>query len=365
MNQPNWSMTAQQTEQQQNNNSLVQLNNLFELRKPEFATALKDIMTPDYFRRLVMTAMTSNPKLARCSQASIYESALTSAQLGLEPNTPLGEAYLIPYGNKCSFQIGRNGWIKLAYRTGLVKYVNALPVYEGEEFVWQPGNDPEVIHKPDVNIDPKAELITAYAWVVLNDGTRVYEVLRKRDWQKIRAATKGNGPGWKEYPERMICRSALKRLIRTRLPVNEFFVQQEPVPTVETKPEPVEIDESTGEILTPQAKFDAMLEAELVSQADDKGVRQDGAEQKTPARDDAESNIKLTAEQFWNELKALCEFWKQSFDKDQVKHLIKQQYGENVTLSKLNTNSRHEVLNTIERMFKENQLLMEEDNVSY
>lgn len=35
---------------------------------------------------------------------------MTAAQLGMEPNTPLGQAYLIPYENhgkeECQFQLG-------------------------------------------------------------------------------------------------------------------------------------------------------------------------------------------------------------------------------------------------------------------
>lgn len=54
---------------------------------------------------------------------SFLAALMNAAQLGLEPNTPLGQAYLIPYKNKsvleCQFQIGYKGLIDLAYRNFL------------------------------------------------------------------------------------------------------------------------------------------------------------------------------------------------------------------------------------------------------
>ena len=46
-------------------------------------------MTPERFTRIAMTAVTQNEKLAECTPQSFIGAMLTSAQLGLEPNTPL------------------------------------------------------------------------------------------------------------------------------------------------------------------------------------------------------------------------------------------------------------------------------------
>ena len=47
---------------------------------------------------------------------------MQAAQLGVEPNTPLGQAYLIPYRNhgilECQFQLGTRG--SLIWPTGPV-----------------------------------------------------------------------------------------------------------------------------------------------------------------------------------------------------------------------------------------------------
>lgn len=71
------------------------------------------MMTPERFMRMALSAINNTPKLAECTQISFLAALMNAAQLGLEPNTPLGQAYLIPYNNKgtmeCQFQIGYKG----------------------------------------------------------------------------------------------------------------------------------------------------------------------------------------------------------------------------------------------------------------
>ena len=62
--------------------------------------ALPSVITPERFTRMATTALTTTPKLQVCTPASFVGALMTAAQLGLEPNTPLGQAYLIPYSNK-------------------------------------------------------------------------------------------------------------------------------------------------------------------------------------------------------------------------------------------------------------------------
>ena len=90
--------------------------------EPAIKKALPSVITPERFTRMVMTAISSNPKLAECTPASFCGAMMQAAQLGLEPNTPLGQAYLIPYRNhgklECQYQTGYKGLITLAYRSG-------------------------------------------------------------------------------------------------------------------------------------------------------------------------------------------------------------------------------------------------------
>ena len=103
---------------------------------PEIRKALPSVITPERFTRIALSALNNTPALQQCSPMSFIASLLNSAQLGLEPNTPLGQAYLIPYKNKgqmeCQFQIGYKGLIDLAYRNGQMQTIQAQAVYEND-----------------------------------------------------------------------------------------------------------------------------------------------------------------------------------------------------------------------------------------
>ena len=49
-------------------------------------------MTPERFSRIVLSALSTNPKLAETTPQSFLGAMMTAAQLGVEPNTPLGQA---------------------------------------------------------------------------------------------------------------------------------------------------------------------------------------------------------------------------------------------------------------------------------
>ena len=76
----------------------------------EISKALPTVITPERFTRMVLSAISVNPKLAECSPKSFLGAMMTAAQLGVEPNTALGQAYLIPFKNhgvmECQFQLG-------------------------------------------------------------------------------------------------------------------------------------------------------------------------------------------------------------------------------------------------------------------
>lgn len=125
--------------------------------------ALPAVMTPERFSRIALTAVSGNPKLQEAvvkSPMTFLGALMTAAQLGLEPNTPLGQAYLIPFNNKkyvngawqkvieCSLQLGYRGLIELAYRSGEVTMVDAQVVYENDKFEYELGLDPKLKHIP-------------------------------------------------------------------------------------------------------------------------------------------------------------------------------------------------------------------------
>ena len=85
------------------------LIDLIKRMEPELKRALPGQLSVERFSRVAMTAIRTNPKLQACSPESFIAAMMQSAQLGLEPNTPLGQAYLIPYGNEVQFSLATKG----------------------------------------------------------------------------------------------------------------------------------------------------------------------------------------------------------------------------------------------------------------
>ena len=69
---------------------------LIKAMEPEIKRALPDVITPERFTRMALSALNTTPKLKECTQMSFLAALMNAAQLGLEPNTPLGQAYLSP-----------------------------------------------------------------------------------------------------------------------------------------------------------------------------------------------------------------------------------------------------------------------------
>ena len=128
------------------------IRSLIKSMEGEIAKALPSVITPERFTRITLSALSTNPKLSECSANSFLGAMMTAAQLGVEPNTPLGQAYLIPYRNhgrlECQFQLGYKGLIDLAYRSGEVKMIQAHTVYENDDFTYELGLEPKLHHIP-------------------------------------------------------------------------------------------------------------------------------------------------------------------------------------------------------------------------
>lgn len=207
-----------------NNNSLP---DLIMRSKPQFALAIGG-NTPaqrqeraERFTRICLTAMRQTPKLAQCEPASILGAMMTCAQLNLEPNTPQGLAYLIPYGRECQFQVGYKGLMQLMYRSGAIASFNADVVYRQEVeqglFEYESGISPRISHKIDL-LNPEArtgkpeDVIAAYAAVVLKTGEPIVRLVTKMEIDQARALNRGNSPAWRDHYAAMAIKTAIKRL---------------------------------------------------------------------------------------------------------------------------------------------------------
>ncbi len=152
-------------------------------RTADIAQVLPRHLSPDRMARITMTAIRRTPKLAECDRLSFLGSLFSAAAIGLEPNTPLGHAYLIPYGKECQLVIGYQGMIELARRSGQLKSIQAFAVYEADAFDFSLGLDPNLHHVPNLDHAGYGEpesLVKVYAVATLESGERVFEVLTRK-----------------------------------------------------------------------------------------------------------------------------------------------------------------------------------------
>ena len=203
-----------------NNSGTKTMQQYIKSMEGEIKKALPSVITPERFTRMVLSALSVNPKLASCTPKSFLGAMMSAAQLGLEPNTPLGQAYLIPYQNKgvleTQFQLGYQGLIDLCYRTGQYKKIVARIVYEGDDFDYSYGLEEKLIHRPREKSDKP---IYVYGLYELKNGASAFEVM---SWEAVmnhakkysQRVKKGYTSPWTTDPESMAKKTVLKKVLK-------------------------------------------------------------------------------------------------------------------------------------------------------
>lgn len=195
---------------------------LIKVLEPEIKKALPSFITSERFTRMALSALNNNPQLQECSQMSFLAALMNVAQLGLEPNTPLGQAYLIPYKNKgkieCQFQIGFKGMIELIYRNENVQMIQAHCVYENDQFSFSYGLEPKLEHIPYTDFSNKGKMTYVYALYKLTNGGFGFEVMHKSaidmHAEKYSKASASEYSPWKTDYESMAKKTVIKKLLK-------------------------------------------------------------------------------------------------------------------------------------------------------
>lgn len=163
------------------NKAPLTLSQFLESQKGELAKALPGHVTIDRLLRVALSTINRTPKLKQATTNSLLAGVVISSQLGFELNTPLGHAWLIPYDRsvktntgwdkvtEAQFQIGYQGIIDLAYRSGMYKTVYAEKVYANDKFSFSYGLEKKLEHEPCTSGAP-GELIGVYAVYHLKSG---------------------------------------------------------------------------------------------------------------------------------------------------------------------------------------------------
>jgi recombination protein RecT len=223
--------------------------------RDQLAAVASKHMNPERMMRVVANAIRTTPKLQECNPMSFLGALMQCASLGLEPNTILGHAYLIPFDKKAKnpkngqwevvetnvqLIVGYKGLIDLARRSGHITSLSANIHYSDDElWEYEEGTESKLRHRPGPLAGKK---LHAYAIAKFKDGGHAYVVLpwahvmKIRDgsqgWQQAVRAKKTEESPWKKHEDEMAKKTAIRALAKY-LPLSVEFMD---AMTVDEKP---------------------------------------------------------------------------------------------------------------------------------
>ena len=176
------------------------------------------------FQRAAMIAVENNMDLLACEPQSLMTSLSRCAQDGLVPDNR--EAAMVIFntksGNnwvkKAQYMPMVDGVLKRARQSGEISTITARAVYENDQFdYWIDEDGEHVQFRPNLHGD-RGGFKLVFAMAKTKSGELIVEPMSKDEVEKVRMSSKNPDKGpWKDWYERMACKSVLHRLSR-RLP---------------------------------------------------------------------------------------------------------------------------------------------------
>lgn len=184
--------------------------------------------SPNQLIQMAAFIISGDEKLKECTPRSIIGCVLKTAILGLNP--ALGECYYIqrnrnvaPKGEKpqyireATFQDSYGGLVSLARRSGQIKAVYAEVVREGDEFSYERGTNPYILHRP--TLETSRPKIAAYAVIQYLNGGTEFAVMSPAQIEQHRMKSpyqREDGPSgiWQEWEDAMWKKTALREVMK-------------------------------------------------------------------------------------------------------------------------------------------------------
>lgn len=292
--------------------------------RAQLAVVAAKHLNPERMMRVVANAIRTTPALQDCDPLSFLGALMQCASLGLEPNTILGHAYLIPFKNskkgitEVQLVVGYKGLIDLSRRSGHITSISANVHYSDDElWEYEEGTEAQLRHRPG---PLEGKPLHAYAIAKFRDGGHAYvvmpwsQVLKIRDgsqgWQTaVRYGSTDKSP-WKTHVDAMAKKTAVRALAKY-LPLSVEFadalsVDEKPMDyralamdaTLGSAPasdDPIEgeaVDQETGEVAADDSQADAKAESlAAAKKAEAERLKQENADmlRKAKANERAEA----------------------------------------------------------------------------
>lgn len=111
-------------------------------------------ITPQKFKQMLINELERNTKLQEAflkNPASFFASALYCAELNLSPSSLVGEFFFTVSAEKIKPILGYKGLVTLLLRSDKVKKIWAEVVYNEDDFEYELGLEPKMVHIPNFN----------------------------------------------------------------------------------------------------------------------------------------------------------------------------------------------------------------------
>jgi recombination protein RecT len=184
-------------------------------------------ITPAKFTQIVISELKRSTKLQEAfvkNPASLFASILHCADLGLNPSQMLGEFYFIPFKDTINAVLGYKGLITLLMRSSRVKKIWAEVVYDGDDFIYELGLEPTLVHTPNHNADRTASNISfVYCCAKIDDET-IFKVMSKKEIQQIADMSKYPNQLYfndKSNPERWLEKKTVLKQLSKLMPKDD------------------------------------------------------------------------------------------------------------------------------------------------
>lgn len=204
-----------------------QIAHLLKTKQSEIAKMLPKHLNAERLLKVAQIAATTTPALAKCDVPSLVGAIGQCAQMGLEPNTVLGHAYLVPFNvkrkdadgnekwvNSVQVIIGYKGLIDLARRSGQIISIAAHEVCQEDEFELVYGLDEKLNHTPAMG--ERGPVIGFYAIAKLKDGGHAFEFMSRYQVDEIMRSSQSKGKygPWLDHHTEMGRKTVIRRLAK-------------------------------------------------------------------------------------------------------------------------------------------------------
>ena len=145
-------------------------------------------MTPAQFKQIVINELKRSPKLQEAfvkNPASLFASILHCAEMGLNPSQMVGEFFFISYKDSITPILGYKGLLTLLMRSSKVKKIWSEVVYEDDDFEYELGLEPKLLHTPNHHSVRNSKNIKCIYACAKIENEVIFKVMFKNEIQNI------------------------------------------------------------------------------------------------------------------------------------------------------------------------------------